>query len=129
MSSRTPDLVGGAAASDADAFGPLQMPKAAALVATRVRRRIVRGELKADDALPPEAELMRQFGISRPTLREALRILEAEGLISVRRGARGGARVQAPSPEAAVNYVGLLLEFEHTSVADVLATQAVLEVG
>lgn len=110
-------------------FIPLQMPKAAALAAASVRRRIVRGDLRADDALPPETELMRQFGISRPTLREALRILEAEGLIAVRRGARGGARVQAPTPAAAVDYVGLLLEFEQTSIADVLETQAVLEVG
>jgi DNA-binding FadR family transcriptional regulator len=116
-------------AAGPDAFGPLQMPKAAALAASRVRQRIVRGELKADDALPPESELMRQFGISRPTLREALRILEAEGLISVRRGARGGARVQAPSPGAAVDYVSLLLEYNGTSIADVLETQAVLEVG
>lgn len=83
----------------ARAFVPVQMPKAAEVVAADVRRRIVRGELRADDALPPETELMSQFGISRPTLREALRILEAEGLVAIRRGARGGARVQAPSPE------------------------------
>ena len=105
------------------------MPKAASIAAATVRRRIVSGELRANDALPPESELMRQFGISRPTLREALRILESEGLISVRRGARGGARVQAPSPEVAVDYVGLLLEFDRTSIADVLNTQAILEVG
>jgi DNA-binding FadR family transcriptional regulator len=126
MSSRVADAV---VVGQADAFDALRMPKAAALAAARVRHRIVRGELKADDALPPESELMRQFGISRPTLREALRILEAEGLISVRRGARGGPRVQAPSPEAAVNYVGLLLEYNQTSLADVLQAQAVLEVG
>jgi DNA-binding FadR family transcriptional regulator len=112
-----------------ESFGPLQMPKAAAMAAAAVRRRIVRGELKADDALPPESELMKQFGISRPTLREALRILEAEGLIFVRRGAHGGARVKAPSPEAAIDYVGLLLEFDRTSIEDVLKAQAVLEVG
>lgn len=115
--------------AEREPFGPLQMPKAAALAAATVRRRIVHGELKANDALPPESELMKQFGISRPTLREMLRILEAEGLIEVRRGARGGARVQAPSPEVAVDYVGLLLEFQRTSIADVLKTQAVLEVG
>jgi len=64
------------------------MPKAAALAADSVRRRIVRGELKADDLLPSEQELLRQFGISRPTLREAMRILETEGLIAVKRGTR-----------------------------------------
>jgi DNA-binding FadR family transcriptional regulator len=105
------------------------MPKASAIAAATVRRRIVRGELKENDALPTESELIKRFGISRPTLREMLRILEAEGLIEVRRGARGGARVRAPSPEGAVDYVGLLLEFQHTSVADVLKTHAILEAG
>lgn len=110
-------------------FAVLKMPKAASLAAASVRRRIVRGELSEGDALPPESELMRQFGISRPTLREALRILEAEGLLTVRRGARGGARVSAPDPAVAANYAGLLLEHNRTEIADVLRAQAVLEVG
>ena len=112
-----------------DAFRPLFMPKAAALAADSVRRRIVRGELRADDLLPPEPELLRQFGISRPTLREAMRILEVEGLISVKRGINGGARVRAPDADAAARYVGVLLEFNATKLADVHETQTVLEVG
>jgi len=48
----------------------------------------VLGELREGDTLPPETTLMGQFGVSRPTLREAFRILETESLISVRRGAR-----------------------------------------
>ncbi|MFC4944265.1 FadR/GntR family transcriptional regulator [Pseudonocardia sp. GCM10023141] len=113
----------------AESFPTLQMPKAASLAAASVRRRIVRGELKEGDALPPESELMKQFGISRPTLREALRILEAEGLLVVRRGARGGARVTSPDPAVVATYAGLLLEFNRTEVSDVLSAQAVLEVG
>ena len=50
------------------------------------------------DQLPPESALMEQFGVSRPTLREAFRILEAEGAISIRRGVRGGARLVAKRP-------------------------------
>ena len=47
----------------------------AELVADHVRRQIVRGELVEGDALPSEAELMQRFGVSRPTLREAYRVL------------------------------------------------------
>ena len=66
----------------------MRIPKMAELVAAHLRRQIVRGDLQEGDALPPETVLMEQFGVSRPTLREAFRVLESEALISVRRGAR-----------------------------------------
>src|SRR5690606_27941135 len=89
-------------------FAPLRVPKAAELVAGRIRSQIVRGELREGDALPTEGELMKEFGVSRPTLREALRVLEAESLISVHRGSRGGARVRVPQSNVAADYAGLL---------------------
>jgi len=61
-------------------------PKTGELVAGHLRRQIVRGELRPGETLPLEAELMEQYGVSRPTLREAFRILESETLISVRSG-------------------------------------------
>src|SRR5439155_5195777 len=64
----------------------VRVPKTAELVAAHLRRQIVRGELKEGDALPPETALMEQFNVSRPTLREAFRVLESEALITVRRG-------------------------------------------
>src|SRR3954465_5119340 len=105
----------------------LRVPKMAELVSQRLRRQIVRGELTEGDALPSEAELMTQFGVSRPTLREAFRVLESEGLISVRRGAHGGARVQVPSGEAAARYAGLVLEFRGATLQDVYEARGVLE--
>ena len=54
---------------------PVYVPKIAEVIAEGIRRQIVRQELVEGDTLPPEAELLEQFGISRPTLREAFRIL------------------------------------------------------
>jgi len=105
----------------------VRVPKTAELVARRIRRQIVTGELKEDDALPSEAALMEEFAISRPTLREAFRILESEGLITVRRGARGGARVQEPSHDVAARYAGLVLQHRHTTLDDVLEARLIVE--
>jgi DNA-binding FadR family transcriptional regulator len=106
----------------------IRVPKAAELVAATLRRQIVTGELKEDDSLPSEALLMQQFRVSRPTLREAFRILESESLIHVRRGARGGARVQVPDGDVAARYVGYVLEYRGTTMADVYNARAELEV-
>jgi GntR family transcriptional regulator, transcriptional repressor for pyruvate dehydrogenase complex len=106
----------------------VRVPKTAELVAGHIRRQIVRGELQEDDALPSENALMEQFNISRPTLREAIRILESEGLIRVRRGARGGARVQVPSGDVAAHYAGLVLQHRGATLADVLEARVIVEV-
>jgi len=105
----------------------IRAPKIAELIAARLRRQIVGGELKEGVSLPPEAELMEQFHVSRPTLREAFRILEAESLISIQRGSRGGARVTAPQLTVAARYVGLLLQADHVSIGDVYEARTVIE--
>ncbi|WP_299950666.1 FadR/GntR family transcriptional regulator [uncultured Modestobacter sp.] len=105
----------------------LRVPKMAELVAARLRGQIIRGELAEGESLPPEAALLAQFGVSRPTLREAFRVLEAESLIIVRRGARGGARVQLPSAEVAARYAGLILQHRGTTLADVYLARIVIE--
>jgi DNA-binding FadR family transcriptional regulator len=105
----------------------VRVPKAGEMVAAQLRRQIVLGELKEGDQLPPENVLMEQFGVSRPTLREAFRILEAEGAITVRRGVRGGARVQAPDISVAARQVGLLLQYRGALLSDVYEVRAVLE--
>jgi DNA-binding FadR family transcriptional regulator len=105
----------------------VRAPKTAELVAAHLRRRIVKGDLKEGDALPPETVLMEQFGVSRPTLREAFRVLEAELLISVRRGARGGGRVHSPNVEVAARYAGLILEHGGVTLADIFEARSVIE--
>ena len=106
----------------------VRVPKAAELVAAELRRQIICAELADGDALPPESELMTQFGVSRPTLREAFRVLESESLITIRRGARGGARVHPPGREVAARYAAFTLEYRGVTLRDVYDARAALEV-
>jgi DNA-binding FadR family transcriptional regulator len=96
-------------------------------VAADVRRRILRGELAVGDSLPAEAELMSQYGISRPTLREALRIMESEQLVRIRRGGIGGAVVQRPDLDVAGRQLGFVLQDRGATMADVHRARAVIE--
>ncbi|GAB3725959.1 FadR/GntR family transcriptional regulator [Nocardiopsis nanhaiensis] len=105
----------------------VRVPKTAELIATQLRRQIIQGGLKEGEALPPEVQLMEKYGVSRPTLREAFRILETETLISVRRGARGGAQVTVPDPSVVARYVGLLLQIQGTTLEDVYEARMVSE--
>lgn len=106
---------------------PLQIPKAPQIVASRLKKMIVTGELKAGDLLPAEAKLMEEFGVSRPTIREAYRILEAERLVSVARGARGGAVVHGPDPDLISSYALMVLQSEGTKVAEVYQARMAFE--
>ena len=105
----------------------LRPPKTGELIATHLRRQIVRGELRPGETLPAESQLMEQYGVARPTLREAFRILESEALLSVRRGSRGGARVIAPDASVAARYVGLLLQIQGATINDVYEARMISE--
>jgi len=71
------------------------------------------------DLLPKQEELMEEFGVSKPALREALRILETEGLVEVRRGNVGGAVVRIPQPEGAAYTLGLVLQARRVPFAEI----------
>jgi GntR family transcriptional regulator, transcriptional repressor for pyruvate dehydrogenase complex len=104
-----------------------RVPKAAELLAAKIRGQIIRGELKAGDELPAETELMERFGVSRPTLREAVRVLEMESLLRMRRGSRGGALVTAPDPRVAARAVGVLLQLRGVSLRDIYQARTMIE--
>ena len=105
----------------------LRVPKTAEIVADRIRKRIISGELEEGSSLPPEGQLLEQFGISRPTLREAFRILEAERLISVTRGSRSGARVSRPKVSGVSRYASFVLQVNETTVPDIFEARLALE--
>jgi GntR family transcriptional regulator, transcriptional repressor for pyruvate dehydrogenase complex len=105
----------------------LRVPKAAELLAARIRGQIARGELKEGDSLPAESELMDTFGVSRPTLREAMRVLEMESLLRMRRGSKGGALVTAPDPTVAARAVGVLLQLRGVTLRDIHEARTMIE--
>jgi DNA-binding FadR family transcriptional regulator len=107
--------------------GEVTSPKAASLVAAQIRKQIVLGELAEGDLLPSEAEMVKRLAVSRPTLRQAFRILETEHLITVQRGSRGGTTVLRPTIKLASRYLSDLLRFRHTTLRDVLAARQMLE--
>jgi len=106
---------------------PVKIPKAAAVVAARIRSSIIRGEFQPDHALPNETELMDVYEVSRPVVREALRVLESESLINVKRGVGGGARVRRPDIGVAARHTALLLQLEGATMEDLFEARKILE--
>ncbi|MGH7863530.1 MAG: FadR/GntR family transcriptional regulator [Candidatus Binataceae bacterium] len=102
-------------------------PKVAELVAERIRGQVARGEYKPGDSLPSETELMERFGIARPTMREAIRILESEALISTRRGAHTGPKVRPTDSSVLARWAGLHLQRRGATYHDLYEAQAVVE--
>jgi DNA-binding FadR family transcriptional regulator len=105
----------------------IRIPKAAELVADTLRRRIIRGEYEPGKLLPAESALMASFDVARTTVRDAVRILESEGLLVVRRGANGGGRVQVPAVAMVADHAALVLQSRSTSLEDVHAARAMIE--
>lgn len=105
----------------------LKTRSVAEAVASQLRARILDGDLTDGSELPTEALLLEQFPVSRPSLREAFRILEAEGLLRVRRGKRGGTVIIHPTPDSAAYHVGLLLHARKTTLQDLAAARNLLE--
>ncbi len=102
-------------------------PKAAAVVANALRRRIITGEIAEGASLPSEGVLVEELNVSRPTYRAALRILESEQLITVRRGSRGGAWVNAPTASVLARRAGVYMQFHHVSLDEVQRARSVFE--
>jgi GntR family transcriptional repressor for pyruvate dehydrogenase complex len=105
----------------------IRPPRTGELVAAALRKRILTGELDDGDEIPTEMELLAEFGVSRPSIRDAFRILETEGLIRVRRGRFGGATVMRPDAQSAAYHVGLVLQSEGATMADVAVARGLLE--
>jgi GntR family transcriptional repressor for pyruvate dehydrogenase complex len=110
-------------------FSRINAGRASKLIVDQIRLLIRAGELSAGDRLPSERELGERFGVSRVTVREALRGLEANGLVTIKVGARGGAFVTAPTSERVGEGLSDLLTFSVIEPADVTEARQVFELG
>jgi DNA-binding FadR family transcriptional regulator len=108
-------------------LGPIDVPKASDVLVNELRERILGGELPEGTALPPERELVVQTKMSRTTVREALRILEVQGLVRIRAGRAGGAFVQRPGNDSVASSLSLLIRGRQIRLAAVLETREAIE--
>ena len=103
----------------------LRPARMAEMVADTLRRQIFEGV--HDEGLPKEEDLRERFGVAKSSMREALLILQTEGLISVRRGNKGGSSVHLPTAASAAYTLGLSMSAGGTTLQDVAAALRLLE--
>jgi DNA-binding FadR family transcriptional regulator len=108
-------------------FPELEARKLTTLLADSITETILRHAMQPGDRLPSEREMREQFGVGRGTLREALRVLEAEGLITVRSGPHGGPVVARPDANRFARLLILLLISWGATLRDVYDVRLVLE--
>lgn len=105
--------------------GRIPQRRIAETVAAELRQRILAD--RAGQRLPTQDQLVREFGVSYPSVREALRILETEGLVTVRRGSVGGAEVHPPDRSAGAYHLGLVLQGAGVKLGDLAEGLLTLE--
>lgn len=96
-------------------------------VVEQIEHAIVAGDIQPGQRLASERELMVQFSVSRPTIREALRVLQAQGLIASKHGGRGGPEVLAPSPESLARSFTTMARVASHSLSELVQFRIVLE--
>ena len=101
--------------------------KAAQVVAKQIKTAVLSGDLVVGDRLPSEKEMIEQFGYSRGVVREALRLLEGDGLIAISAGRNGGATVTTPDTSQITSNIDMLLRMQLTSVKEVYEAQRLIE--
>src|SRR3954469_1359959 len=112
-----------------DLFAPITVARASSAITDQIRAAIVGGRLQEGARLAPERELAEQFGVSRVTVRDALRSLEAMGLIEVRVGARGGAFVTAPTGAHVAQAMSDMMLMAVISPEDIVESRLIVELG
>ena len=112
---------------------PIQRESAAQQIAGQIRAAMLSGSLEAGQRLPAEHELADEYGVSRPTVREAMRVLAADGLVRATRGASGGTFVALPAPDAVAGSLSDTIELwfraGSTSAAEVEQARSWIERG
>jgi len=106
---------------------PIDIPKAADVLADVLREQILEGQLGIGVSLPSERELAQRSGLSRATVREALLILEVEGLVVTRTGRNGGAEVMRPRTEIVQRSIRTFIRGQGVRIESVLQAREAIE--
>jgi len=110
-------------------FDKVSVGRISETIVDQIRQLMRQGQLRPGDRLPAERDLCERFGVSRVTVREALRMLESSGLVEIRVGARGGAFVTVPTSEHVGDGLADMLSLSALTAADVTEVRLILEVG
>lgn len=124
-----PGSAAAAGVAAADLFSKVSVGRISERIVEQIRLLLQRGQLRPGDRLPAERDLCVRFGASRVSVREALRVLEASGLVEIRVGARGGAFVTAPGSDRIGAGLADLISLSASSAAHVTEVRLILETG
>jgi GntR family transcriptional repressor for pyruvate dehydrogenase complex len=108
-------------------FKTVRPDKVSESISQQIRAAIFGGRLKPGDKLPVERELIRSFGVSKASMREALRSLEVLGFVQIRKGVSGGAFVTEVHPQKARELFANFLHFKHLSLDHLGEVRSILE--
>jgi DNA-binding FadR family transcriptional regulator len=96
-------------------------------IVDQVRAALFRGELKPGDVVGSESELARTFGVSRVPVRDALKTLQAQGIVEVKMGAHGGARIAAGDPSRFADALAVQLKLIGVGIEEMFDAQIAVE--
>jgi len=109
------------------AFRPIRQARASGEIVSQIERAIFDGELKTGDRLESERDLAERFGVSRITVRDALRVLEARGLVHVKVGASGGAFVSDTNVDQVAESISTMIQLRRMTLSGVAEARKVVE--
>jgi DNA-binding FadR family transcriptional regulator len=110
-------------------FQPIESSNLYKSISERIKEAIFKNHLKPGDKLPSEKELSLSFNVSKASLREALRTLEAEGLIEIRKGVSGGAFVREVDLNTACGFFFNYLFFQKPTLREFSQIRIILELA
>ena len=108
-------------------LGKIEVPRAADVLADRLRQGILSGQLRPGELLPPERSLVEQTGLGRASVREALRMLEVEDLIEARLGRYGGWLIRRPDEESVARSIDVFIRGRKLNFESLLETREAIE--
>ena len=110
-----------------DSFGPIKKTRVSENLAYEIKQKIINGSLKAGDKLPSERDLAKQCETSRVTVREAFRLLESDGLLTIKQGADGGAFIREIDLKTVENSLNVFFQYSDISLSNLTETRAIVE--